>query len=473
MNNTYYDKPSFVNNLLRTYANRISKLQILSDFIIILISYQIIVSDNITNFKNLEIFVAIMIILPSLRYSGLYKSYRLKSMNDLTIRIISLSFLVFCLFLLSKYIFFESYFIDTKDLIYFSNIMLITLLIKHLCFRFYLRYIRSLGRNSRNYLFWGNYNSLMNIQGEIKRNQYLGFQIYAWFSPDDIDNKNNRPQKCLGGIKDLDHWLQKNERKIDCIFFDFESNNQLNINPLLAIFGNTSLPIIYVPSWATKNMKFALGKIGNKFYFELWGNDQDSIEQIIKQFCDFIVSFFLITLLSPFFLIISLVIKFTSKGPIIFSQTRYGIYGKKFKIYKFRTMNVLDSGFEKNLKQASINDIRVTKFGRFLRSWSLDELPQLFNVLRGQMSIIGPRPHAVAHNEKYRKLILGYMQRHSLKPGITGLAQVNGLRGETKNIKEMEDRLSADLEYQNNWSLRLDLKILLKTIFNLHSNKAY
>ena len=136
-------------------------------------------------------------------------------------------------------------------------------------------------------------------------------------------------------------------------------------------------------------------------------------------------------------------------------------------------MNVLDSGFEKNLKQVSINDIRVTKIGRFLRSWSLDELPQLFNVLSGQMSLVGPRPHAVAHNEKYRKLILGYMQRHSLKPGITGLAQVNGLRGETKDIKEMEDRLSADLEYQNNWSLRLDLKILLKTIFNLNSNKAY
>ena len=136
-------------------------------------------------------------------------------------------------------------------------------------------------------------------------------------------------------------------------------------------------------------------------------------------------------------------------------------------------MNVLDSGFKENLKQVSINDNRVTKVGRFLRSWSVDELPQLFNVLKGDMSIIGPRPHAVAHNEKYRKLILGYMQRHSFKPGITGLAQVSGFRGETKDIKEMEDRLSADLEYQNNWSLRLDLKILLKTILNLHSKKAY
>jgi putative colanic acid biosynthesis UDP-glucose lipid carrier transferase len=159
---------------------------------------------------------------------------------------------------------------------------------------------------------------------------------------------------------------------------------------------------------------------------------------------------------------IAILVRLSSPGPIIFRQRRYGLNGEEIIVYKFRTMTVTDDGA--TIVQATKHDPRMTRIGRFLRRYSLDELPQLINVLEGPMSLVGPRPHAVAHNEHYRKLISGYMVRHKVKPGITGLAQVNGLRGETKNIEQMEQRVRFDLEYLRTWSLRLDLEILLKTL---------
>ena len=160
-------------------------------------------------------------------------------------------------------------------------------------------------------------------------------------------------------------------------------------------------------------------------------------------------------------------------GPILYRQIRYGLDSKCFKCIKFRTMYVMENDKLPELKQATINDTRITPVGAFLRKWSLDELPQLFNVLIGDMSLVGPRPHAIQHNEMYRKIIPGYMQRHAFKPGITGLAQVSGLRGETHEISDMQNRINADLAYQRDWSLFLDVKILIITCFNLRSGNAY
>jgi putative colanic acid biosynthesis UDP-glucose lipid carrier transferase len=155
-------------------------------------------------------------------------------------------------------------------------------------------------------------------------------------------------------------------------------------------------------------------------------------------------------------------IKLTSPGPVLFTQRRYGLDGREIIVYKFRTMTVLEDGGV--VRQATRDDARVTPLGAFLRKYSLDELPQFVNVLQGRMSVVGPRPHAVAHNETYRKLIGGYMIRHKVKPGITGWAQVNGLRGETETLDKMRERIEYDLSYLRNWSLQLDLQIVLKTI---------
>jgi putative colanic acid biosynthesis UDP-glucose lipid carrier transferase len=191
--------------------------------------------------------------------------------------------------------------------------------------------------------------------------------------------------------------------------------------------------------------------------------------RMFKRLEDIILSAFILLLISPALLIIALAVKFTSPGPIIFKQKRYGLNGQEIKVYKFRSMTTQDNGSV--VKQATKNDVRITPIGAFIRKTSLDELPQFINVLQGKMSIVGPRPHAVAHNEEYRQLVPKYMQRHLVKPGITGWAQINGWRGETDTLEKMEKRIEYDLHYINNWSLWLDIKIIVLTVFKGFVNK--
>ena len=191
-----------------------------------------------------------------------------------------------------------------------------------------------------------------------------------------------------------------------------------------------------------------------------------------KHTSDLVFASVTLVLLSPLLLLIALGVKLTSPGPVIFRQRRYGVDGQPITVYKFRTMTVTEDG--DTIKQATAGDSRVTPFGAFLRKTSLDELPQLVNVLQGRMSVVGPRPHAVAHNEMYRKLITGYMLRHKVRPGITGWAQVNGLRGETETVEKMRERVSYDLDYVRNWSLRFDTYIIAKTVWVvLKGDNAY
>jgi putative colanic acid biosynthesis UDP-glucose lipid carrier transferase len=186
------------------------------------------------------------------------------------------------------------------------------------------------------------------------------------------------------------------------------------------------------------------------------------LNSMIKRTSDIVLASLILLSLAPLMLAIAVAVRMESPGPVIFRQRRYGLYGEEIIVYKFRSMKVMENGAA--IVQARKDDDRVTRIGRFLRRTSLDELPQFVNVLQGRMSIVGPRPHAVAHNEQYRKLIKGYMLRHKVKPGITGWAQVNGLRGETATLDKMEARIQYDLDYLRNWSLWLDLWIVLKTV---------
>ncbi|MDM7149071.1 exopolysaccharide biosynthesis polyprenyl glycosylphosphotransferase, partial [Klebsiella pneumoniae] len=186
----------------------------------------------------------------------------------------------------------------------------------------------------------------------------------------------------------------------------------------------------------------------------LFDTPLNGINMVFKRVEDVFFSIIILFLISPVLAVIALLIKLTSPGPILFKQIRYGMDGKAIKVWKFRSMKVMEN--DDRVIQATKNDTRVTKVGGFLRKTSLDELPQFINVLFGSMSIVGPRPHAVAHNEQYRKLIQGYMLRHKVKPGITGLAQVNGWRGETDTLDKMEKRIEYDLEYIRTWNIVLD-----------------
>jgi Undecaprenyl-phosphate glucose phosphotransferase len=191
-----------------------------------------------------------------------------------------------------------------------------------------------------------------------------------------------------------------------------------------------------------------------------------------KRILDVTLAVTALLLAGPAMVAIAIAIKLNSRGPVFFRQRRYGLHGEEMFVYKFRSMTVCEDGPQ--VTQAKRNDIRTTRVGRFLRRTSLDELPQILNVLQGKMSFVGPRPHAIAHNEMYRKLISGYMTRHKVRPGITGWAQVNGLRGETDTLDKMRRRIEYDLQYLNNWSMWLDLKILLKTVvLVLRDDHAY
>jgi putative colanic acid biosynthesis UDP-glucose lipid carrier transferase len=197
-----------------------------------------------------------------------------------------------------------------------------------------------------------------------------------------------------------------------------------------------------------------------------------SFNGMVKRISDIVIAGVLLLLLLPLLVIVAVGVKLSSKGPVLFKQRRYGLDGQEIIVYKFRSMKVMEDGA--TVMQATLNDKRVTPFGQIIRKTSLDELPQFINVLQGRMSVVGPRPHAVTHNEMYRKLIKGYMIRHKVKPGITGWAQVNGYRGETKTVENMKDRIDYDLEYLKKWSLALDLQIILKTIVLVFKDsKAY
>jgi putative colanic acid biosysnthesis UDP-glucose lipid carrier transferase len=223
---------------------------------------------------------------------------------------------------------------------------------------------------------------------------------------------------------------------------------------------HSPLPVRLLPD---HNIRSILGRrrVCGAFAIELQREPLTKTERAIKRALDICLAAAILLMLSPLLAMVAIAIKLDSPGPVIFCQRRNGFNGRQFVIYKFRTMNVLEDG--PVICQATKRDARVTGIGRVLRQSSIDELPQLFNVLKGDMSLVGPRPHAVAHDEQYKESIANYAFRHHVKPGLTGFAQVNGCRGETKHLTQMQKRINLDLWYIDNWSLLLDLHILVRT----------
>lgn len=236
------------------------------------------------------------------------------------------------------------------------------------------------------------------------------------------------------------------------------------IRHFLAVMSDTTVDTYIVPDFNSYSTHMSqLRSIHNLQTISILSSPFEGFGYFIKRAEDLVLGSIIMVLIALPILAISIGIKLTSRGPVFFKQDRYGLSGQKIKVWKFRTMRVMENS--DTVVQATKDDPRVTRFGAFLRRTSLDELPQFFNVLQGSMSIVGPRPHAVTHNEQYRKQVENYMIRHKVKPGITGLAQINGYRGEIDALYKMEKRVQYDIEYIQNWSLWLDIKIIIKTIF--------
>ena len=343
--------------------------------------------------------------------------------------------------------------------------ILITLSTNVIIFR-YTRGNKRWIKDNEKLLLWGNHESfeILTKQKDIGANQ-SGNNI-AWFGKENYLN-----QSYLGGIKEMNKWLKDNKPTKILLIQGKESNTE--ISELINRFGNTSASVYIVPAWYNDSMSLNLEEVSNRSFVRVWGSGKSKIDENIKRFFDIAFSSIALLLLSPLFIIIGTLIKMTSSGPIFFTQKRGGLNGKVFKMIKFRSMYCIQNDNDKEIVQATKKDLRVTSVGKVLRKWSIDELPQLINVLKGEMSIVGPRPHAVQHDEKYSTLINGYVQRHSVKPGMTGLAQVRGFRGETKTICEMRNRVFTDLMYQRSWSLKDDVGIIFETLSVLGSKNSY
>ncbi len=294
---------------------------------------------------------------------------------------------------------------------------------------------------------------------------FLLIQYHGFFDERDnsriISTDGHNFGSHLGKFSDVVPYIHKHN--IELVFISLPMSSQPRIQKLMDELPDTTASIYFLPDiYIFDFMQARFEYIGDAPVVAMNESPFVGIDGVVKNISDFIIAFLVLILLSPIMLGIALAVKMTSPGPIIFKQRRYGLNGEEIIVYKFRSMTVSEDGA--NVVQAKKGDQRFTKIGAFLRRTSLDELPQFINVLQGRMSIVGPRPHAVAHNELYRKLIKGYMLRHKAKPGITGWAQVNGWRGETETLEKMKARIEHDLYYLNNWSIWLDLWIILRTI---------
>jgi putative colanic acid biosysnthesis UDP-glucose lipid carrier transferase len=465
-----------IGGLLRQYGDDLSRLQRLLDPLIAAGLFVLIVGHisgppyPMMLPRWLWVLLLTALILPS---GNLYASFRQASLLLLARRLTSRWLAVIGSLLLLAYITKTSALFSRQDTVLWALLAWLLLLVNHVGLRQLLRRHRSRGGNARTILYWGTAEAAAAFQAELQAAPWMGLCLVAWFSPmpEPADPQPPQLPACGGGLAEMRRWLEGNS--VDRIVFSHVPRDGLNMDQLLRFFGDTCLPVIYAPRWAQPGMRFRIDRVGDTPCIDLWGGESSVLDRQLKRAFDLTVAGLGLVLISPLLLAIALAVALSSPGPILFLQDRYGLDGRRFRIIKFRTMRVMENGDQPGLRQASRDDPRVTAVGRVLRRWSLDELPQLLNVLRGDMSLVGPRPHAVQHNELYRQQIPGYMQRHAFKPGITGLAQVEGWRGETSTLEAMARRVEADLRYQHLWSLKLDVKILLKTLLRLRSPHAY
>jgi len=290
----------------------------------------------------------------------------------------------------------------------------------------------------------------------------LGIQLAGFFDDRSIDRLDGvESTQVLGPIRALPAFVKA--RGVDLIYSALPLCTQPRVLAMLEDLRDTTASVYFVPDVSAFDpIQAQVASVGGVPVIAVCESPCCGLAAVLKRACDLGLALLALGVLAPVLLLIAAGVKLSSPGPVLFKQRRYGLDGKEIVVYKFRTMTCLEDGAV--VEQAKRDDPRVTRFGRTLRKYSLDELPQLFNVLEGSMSVVGPRPHAVAHNEMYRKVIRGYMIRHKVKPGITGLAQVRGLRGETDSIAKMRARIECDLEYLRNWSVALDLEIMARTI---------
>lgn len=330
-----------------------------------------------------------------------------------------------------------------------------------------LRALRRRGFNRRNVVVIGDGNQARDLVRMVRGAAWTGFDVAAAFGVDDgtasIEGIMQQPLNALGGYVD--------GHSVDEVWITFSLEHSGKVREVLEQLRYCTANVRYAPDFfGLFLLNRGVTEILDVPMIDLSASPMQGVNRIVKSLEDRLLAALILLLVSPIMLLIAVGVKLGSPGPVFFKQERHGWDGQRFWIYKFRSM-LMHEETTGVVAQAQVDDPRVTGFGRFLRRSSLDELPQFINVFKGEMSIVGPRPHAVEHNEQYKRLVGHYMLRHKVKPGITGWAQINGWRGETESVKKMQGRVEHDLYYIENWSLWFDLKIIFLTLFKGFVNK--
>ncbi len=450
-------------------ASLISMVQRFSDIAIIFIGLYVTCLLNEITFDYKQVLISLLVLVIFQMIGGItdfYRSWRGVKISAELILIIknwSLSFLL----TLGVTSLFSDLDVNFHVFLQWYLIVVIGFVLCRSSIRLTSGVLRKLGYNTRHVAVVGSLPAGVNLLKSFIEEPWLGFVVRGIYDDSISDNYDGVPY--AGNISKLIR--DAREGKLDRIYIALGMNDEIKIKNIVSQLTDTTCSVLLIPDLFTFNiLQSRTEEINGVPVVPLFDTPLNGINMVFKRLEDIVVSLVILVLISPVLLVIACAVKLSSPGPIIFRQIRYGMDGKPIKVWKFRSMSVMEN--DDKVIQAKKNDVRITKVGKFLRSTSLDELPQFFNVLFGQMSVVGPRPHAVAHNEQYRSLIQGYMLRHKVKPGITGLAQINGWRGETDTLEKMEKRIEYDLLYIRGWSIWLDMKIIFLTVFKGFINKA-
>lgn len=399
----------------------------------------------------------------------LYRSWRVGRFSRMLALLALVHTLAFLLVLAALFVFKQSEAFSRAVLVGWFVGSICTLVLWRCCAKVFKTVQRRRGLAMQKVAIIGASDSGLNLFREISSHPELGFECVGFFDDRAADRLPQEAQRHLcGGFSQAVELARSGE--LVKLYICLPMLAEQRVAQMITELGDTTVDVLLVPDFLMKNLMHGrIGNVGDVDTISVFESPGFGIQNFYKRSFDIAFSFTVLLAISPLLLLIALAVKLTSKGPVLFKQDRYGLDGRRIGVYKFRSMRTMENGGK--VVQATRNDSRITPLGAFLRRTSLDELPQFFNVLAGDMSVVGPRPHAVAHNEEYRKQVAFYMLRHKMRPGITGWAQINGWRGETDTLEKMEMRVKFDLDYIRNWSLLFDIKIILNTLIKGFVNK--
>lgn len=463
--------------LLRQNSSSISFLQRLLDGFLIFFIYwvgSVLHAGDGDTRRILVPVLAVVFFVFFAEMKGLYNSWRTSSLVDEIRTVLSIWLTVVSMLLMLVF--------STKTAEVFSRLVVLTwfvatpvaLIFVRLAVRRVLRYFRRHGANTRTVAVVG-YNPIgQRLVKHLESMSWSGLVINGIFDNHQDKELPNDAERLKYSLESIDDLIRKvHAGQIDSVYIALPRRSERRIEELVNQFADTTVSVYVVPDLFISGLMHSRWiDFGGMPLVSVYETPFYGLYEWVKRAEDLILSSLILLLVSPLMMAIAIAIRMSSLGPVLFKQKRFGLNGTVVEVWKFRSMTVCEDG--ENIPQAKKNDVRITPLGAFLRKTSLDELPQFINVLQGSMSVVGPRPHALVHNEQYRQLIKGYMLRHKVKPGITGWAQVNGWRGETDTLEKMQKRVEYDLEYIQNWSLWFDLEIFVLTVFRgFNDGNAY